>query len=74
MFKPLCGIRPPPAGGVRGGQESEKGRELVTSPDPSCRRGTITTQGLAKYLSSPYRGSQRGQELEGVRSQRGSGN
>ena len=29
----------------------------VTSPIPSCRRGTITMQGLAKYLSSPYRGS-----------------
>ncbi len=44
----------------------------VTSPIPSCRRGRITTQGLAKYLSSPYRGSQRGsrarggQESEGI--------
>ena len=44
----------------------------VTSPIPSCRRGTITTQGHASYLSSPYRGSQRGsgvrggQESEGI--------
>ena len=27
----------------------------VTSPIPSCRRGVITTQGLAHILSSPYR-------------------
>ena len=34
----------------------------VTSPIPSCRRGTITTQGHAHILSSPYRGSQRGSQ------------
>ena len=34
----------------------------VTSPIPSCRRGVITTQGLAHILSSPLQG-----ELEGVK-------
>ena len=34
----------------------------VTSPIPSCRRGTITTQGHAHIQSSPYRGSQRGSQ------------
>ena len=32
-------------------------KSRVTSPIPSYRRGTITAQGLAQYLSSPYRGS-----------------
>jgi len=36
----------------------------VTSPIPSCRRGTITTQGHAHILSSPYRGSERGSQGE----------
>ncbi len=31
--------------------------DKMTSPFPSFRRGTITAQGLAQYLSSPYRGS-----------------
>ena len=38
---------------------------LVTSPNPSCRRGTITTQGRAHILFSPYRGSQRGSQEGG---------
>ena len=38
----------------------------VTSPIPSCRRGTITTQGHAHIQSSPYRGSQRGSQGRGT--------
>ncbi len=34
----------------------------VTSPIPSCRRGTITTQGHEHILFSPYRGSERGSQ------------
>ena len=37
----------------------------VTSPNPSCRRGTITTQGHEHILFSPYRGSERGSEVRG---------
>ena len=32
-------------------------RDACQSKNPSCRRGTITTQGRAHILFSPYRGS-----------------
>ena len=40
-------------------------RDACQSKNPFCRRGTITTQGHAKYLFSPYRGSQRGSGIRG---------